>query len=179
MLTPLLNIGVYYLIFGLLLHTNRGVPNFIAFLAVGVFVFAFCTDSMAAGVAGDHRQPRAGPRPAVPARGAARVDHAGGVHAPDLLDGGPHPDRAAQWRAGDVALAGTRARDRAAGLFCLGLAFVVARLGARVPDMAEILPFVTRMWMYTSGVMYSVQVFTPGHAAWVSNIMSSTPATCT
>ena len=33
LLTPLLNILVYYLIFGLLLHTNRGIPNFIAFLS--------------------------------------------------------------------------------------------------------------------------------------------------
>src|SRR5664279_5514013 len=46
LLTPLLNILVYYLIFGLLLHTNRGVPNYIAFLSVGVFVFAFCTSSL-------------------------------------------------------------------------------------------------------------------------------------
>jgi teichoic acid transport system permease protein len=49
LLTPLLNILVYYLIFGLLLHSNRGIPNFIAFLSVGVFTFAFCTASLVAG----------------------------------------------------------------------------------------------------------------------------------
>ena len=40
-LTPLLNAGVYYLIFGLLLGTNRGVPDYVSFLVTGVFVFNF------------------------------------------------------------------------------------------------------------------------------------------
>ena len=40
-LTPLLNAGVYYLIFGLLLNANRGVPDYISFLVTGVFVFNF------------------------------------------------------------------------------------------------------------------------------------------
>ena len=40
-LTPLLNAGVYYLIFGLLLGTNRGVPDYISFLVTGIFVFNF------------------------------------------------------------------------------------------------------------------------------------------
>src|SRR5690348_8018578 len=31
-LTPLLNAAVYYLIFGVILGTNRGVPNFLGFL---------------------------------------------------------------------------------------------------------------------------------------------------
>jgi teichoic acid transport system permease protein len=60
-------------------------------------------------------------------------------------------------------------------MFCLGLAFVVARLGARIPDMAEILPFFARMWMYASGVMYSVTVFTQGHAGWLSTVMTLNP----
>src|ERR1700689_3073535 len=40
-LTPLLNAAVYYLIFGIILGTNRGVPNFLAFLITGIFVFNF------------------------------------------------------------------------------------------------------------------------------------------
>ena len=40
-LTPLLNAGVYFLIFGLLLHINRGIPNYLGFLVTGVFVFNF------------------------------------------------------------------------------------------------------------------------------------------
>src|ERR1700754_4817452 len=40
-LTPLLNVAVYFLIFGVLLHVSRGVPNYLAFLITGVFVFTF------------------------------------------------------------------------------------------------------------------------------------------
>jgi hypothetical protein len=40
-LTPLLNAGVYFLDFGLMLHINRGIPNYLAFLVTGVFVFNF------------------------------------------------------------------------------------------------------------------------------------------
>src|SRR6202041_1590535 len=40
-LTPLLNAGVYYLIFGLLFEAARGVAHYPAFLITGVFVFAF------------------------------------------------------------------------------------------------------------------------------------------
>jgi teichoic acid transport system permease protein len=61
-------------------------------------------------------------------------------------------------------------------MFCLGLAFITARLGALVPDTTQILPFISRVWMYTSGVMFSVQVVTRGHAAWVSTVMQLNPA---
>ena len=37
-LTPLLNAAVYYLIFGIILDTSRGVPNFPAFLITGIFM---------------------------------------------------------------------------------------------------------------------------------------------
>ena len=50
-------------------------------------------------------------------------------------------------------------------MFCLGLAFVVARIGAQLPDATQLLPFISRVWMYMSGVMYSVSVFTRGHPA--------------
>ena len=40
-LTPLLNAAVYFLIFGVILDTRRGVPNFIPFLVTGVFIFNF------------------------------------------------------------------------------------------------------------------------------------------
>jgi teichoic acid transport system permease protein len=60
-------------------------------------------------------------------------------------------------------------------MFCLGLAFVVARIGARVPDTTQVLPFVSRIWMYTSGVMYSITVFAQGHASWVATVLTYNP----
>lgn len=174
-LTPLLNIGVYYLIFGLLLQTNRGVPNYIAFLSVGVFVFTFCTSSMITGsraITGNLGLVRAlqFPRAVLPVSTTLvafmRLLYSLVVLIPIVLISG----EPITWRWLELvpALA-------LQAVFCLGLSFVVARLGARVPDMAEILPFVSRMWMYTSGVMYSVQTFTQGHPAWVSIVMTLNP----
>ncbi len=49
LLNPILGVAVYYLVFGVLLEVTRGVDNFIAFLAVGVFVFRFTQKSTMAG----------------------------------------------------------------------------------------------------------------------------------
>ncbi len=175
-LTPLLNIGVYYLIFGLLLNTNRGVPNYIAYLSVGVFIFTFCTSSLITGsraITGNLGLVRAlqFPRAVLPVSttlvALTRLIYSLMILIPIvLLSGEP-----ITWRWLELIPA-----VALQSLFCLGLAFVVARLGARVPDMAEILPFVARMWMYTSGVMYSVQVFTQGHPGWVATVMTVNPA---
>ena len=176
LLTPLLNIAVYYLIFGLLLKTNRGVPNYIAFLSVGVFVFAFCTTAMTSGakaITGNLGLVRAlqFPRAVLPVSttlvALMQLIYSMIILLPIvLLSGAP-----LTWRWIELIPA-----VALQSMFCLGLAFAVARLGARVPDMAEILPFVARMWMYASGVMYSVQVFTQGHPAWVSTVMTLNPA---
>ena len=48
-LTPLLNSGVYYLIFGVLFKANRGIGNYIAYLVTGVFIFAFTERSIVVG----------------------------------------------------------------------------------------------------------------------------------
>jgi teichoic acid transport system permease protein len=176
LLTPLLNIAVYYLIFGLLLKTNRGVPNYIAFLSVGVFVFAFCTTSMTSGaraITGNLGLVRAlqFPRAVLPVSttlvALMQLVYSMIVLIPIvILTGAPITLR---WLELIPAVA-------LQACFCLGLAFGVARLGARIPDMTEILPFVARMWMYTSGVMYSVSVFTKGHPAWVATVMNLNPA---
>jgi len=50
LLTPLVNAGVYFLIFGVILGTRGRVPNFIGYLCVGVFVFNFTMLVLAAAV---------------------------------------------------------------------------------------------------------------------------------
>jgi teichoic acid transport system permease protein len=175
LLTPLLNILVYYLIFGLLLHTNRGIPNFIAFLSVGVFIFTFCTRSLTAGakaITANSGLVRAlqFPRAVLPLSitvvALLRLLYSLLVLIPIVLISG----EPLTWNWLELAPA-----IALQAMFCLGLAFVVARLGAQVPDMTEILPFVSRIWMYTSGVMYSVQVFSAGHAAWVGTLLTLNP----
>jgi teichoic acid transport system permease protein len=175
LLTPLLNIAVYYLIFGLLLNTARGVPNFIAYLTVGVFVFSYCTSSLNAGsksITGNLGLVRAlqFPRAVLPLATTLRVLlqllFSLVVMVPILLISGEPVTW--NWLELIPALA-------LQSMFCLGIAFVVARIGAHVPDTVQVLPFISRIWMYTSGVMYSVTVFTRGHAAWVHTVLTNNP----
>jgi teichoic acid transport system permease protein len=175
LLTPLLNIAVYYLIFGLLLHTNRGVPNFIGFLAVGVFVFSFCQSSLTSGaqaITGNLGLVRAlqFPRAVLPLSttlvALLRLLYSLVVIVPILLISG----EPVAWRWLELLPALVLQT-----LFCLALSFAVARIGARVPDTTQILPFVSRVWMYMSGVMYSVQVFAQGHPSWVSSVLTLNP----
>lgn len=175
LLTPLFNILVYYLIFGLLLHTSRGVSNYIAFLSVGVFVFGFCTSSLTTGarsITGNLGLVRAlqFPRAVLPVSttlvALRRLINSLVVLFPIVLISG----EPLTWRW--LELVPILALQT---MFCLGLAFVVARLGSRVPDTTEILPFLARLWMYTSGVMYSVAVFTRGRPGWVHTVLTLNP----
>lgn len=175
LLTPLLNIAVYYLIFGLLLHTNRGVPNYIAFLTVGVFFFSFCQTSLVAGSRSITQNlglvralqfPRAVLPMSTTLVALLQLLYSLIVMIPILLLSGVPPTP--QWLELVPALA-------LQTMFCLGLAFAVARVGARVPDTTQVLPFVSRVWMYSSGVMYSIAVFTKGHPSWVSTLLTYNP----
>lgn len=175
LLTPLLNIAVYYLIFGLLLHTNRGVPNYIAFLSVGVFVFAFCTSSLVSGSRAITKNlglvralqfPRAVLPLSTTLVALLQLLFSLLVLFPLLLITGE--PLALRWFELVPAIV-------LQSMFCLGLAFIFARIGARVPDTTQLLPFVSRIWMYLSGVMYSIPVFVKAHGHWLSTIMNLNP----
>lgn len=174
-LTPLLNVGVYYVIFGVLLHTSRGVHNFIAFLSVGVFVFSFCTGSVTSGaraITANLGLVRAlqFPRAVLPLSttlvALMQLLYSLLIMVPILLITGERPSL--RWFELIPAL-GLQT------MFCLGLAFIAARMGAKVPDTVQTLPFVTRVWMYTSGVMFSVAVFGKHHAPWVRTVLNVNP----
>jgi teichoic acid transport system permease protein len=48
-LTPLLNAGVYYVVFGILFQQNRGIYHYTAYLVIGVFIFSFTERSIVVG----------------------------------------------------------------------------------------------------------------------------------
>ena len=175
LLTPLLNVAVYYLIFARLLHTDRGVPNFIAFLSVGVFFFGFCHSAVISGaraIISNIGLVRAlqFPRAVLPISttlvGLLNLIYSLVIVIPLLLISGvPVTLRWVEL----VPVIGLQA------MFCLGLAFFAARVGALIPDISQVLPFVARVWMYTSGVMYSVQVFSKGHSGLILTILTNNP----
>jgi teichoic acid transport system permease protein len=175
-LTPLLNAGVYYLIFGLLFETARAVNHFPAFLMVGVFVFAFTERAVVTGsnvMRANLQLIRAlyFPRASLP---LAYVI----VELQQMLIGmcviivvmlfsGQYPSW--YWLLViPVVVLQT--------LFNTGAALIVARLGGAMADVSELIPFFLRISRYFCGVMYLIYTVTYRFPGWVGKVLSLNPA---
>lgn len=175
-LTPLLNAAVYYLIFGLLLHTSRGVSNFIGFLTVGIFIFNYTQRSVLTGsraISGNLDLIRAlhFPRATLPiAMTLEELERLGFsllVMAVIVLATG-EPLTWAWLSVLPVIVLQT--------LFNVGASFAMARAGAQVSDVSQVLPFVLRTWLYLSGVFYSISHFAGGAHPRIEHLMQMNPA---
>jgi teichoic acid transport system permease protein len=156
-ITPLLNAAVYYLIFGIILDTSRGVPNFLAFLITGIFVFnftqrAFITTSRVMPDSLPLIRALPFPRACLPI-GYVLIELEQLVMSMVVLavivlaSGEP---LTWYWLLAIPAL-GLQT------VFNVGMGLFLARLGAGADDFSQLLPFLVRTWMYASGVMYSIQ----------------------
>ncbi|GAA2674521.1 ABC transporter permease [Streptomyces lunalinharesii] len=161
-ITPLLNAGVYYLIFGVLIGTRKGVPDYIPYLVTGVFVFTFLQNSVMTGtraISGNLGLVRAlhFPRACLPISFCLaqlqQLLYSMAVLVVILLAFGQVPTWS--WLLVLPALT-------LQFVFNTGLAMVMARLGSKTPDLAQLMPFIMRTWMYASGVMFSISLITQG-----------------
>ena len=176
--TPLLNAAVYYLIFGLILQTKRGIPQevFVPFLVTGVFVFTFTQSSVMAGVraiSGNLGLVRAlhFPRASLPIsfslQQLQQLLYSMVVLVSVAVIFGSYP--ALSWLLILPALV-------LQFLFNTGLALIMARLGSKTPDLAQLMPFVMRTWMYASGVMFSIPLMLKGKPSWIADVLQYNPA---
>lgn len=159
LLTPLLNAAVYYLLFGLLLQANRGVENYEAFLIIGVFVFTYTQRSVHSGtvaISGNLNMIRAlhFPRATLPLAFTLielqQLMVSVMVMLAIVLVTG-EPVTWAWLLLLPILLLQT--------MFNTGASLAMARVGARYPDIRQLLPFMLRAWLYVSGVFYSVDQF--------------------
>ena len=158
---PLLDGLTFFLIFGLLLNASRGVENYIGFLLIGVFMFASSSASLTGG-AGVMTAGRtlirgfAFPRAAIPIAYAVRETLAMvprlAVMFALILVVPPHALPSRTWLLFPVLLVLQL-------LLNTGLVLYAARFAFAVPDLRLVLGFFTRLWMYGSGVMYSIERF--------------------
>lgn len=175
-MTPLLNAAVYYLIFGLLIGTSKGIDNFIAFLVTGVFIFTFTQSSVMSGVraiAGNLgliralHFPRASMPIALTLMQLQQLLMSMFVLLSIVLMTGETPDLS--WLLAIPALL-------TQWVFNTGLALIVARLGSKMTDLAQLMPFMLRTWMYVSGVMYSIDKLTATAPHFVRILLDINPA---
>ena len=167
LLNPMLTIGVFYLIFGVLLGVDRGVDNFILFLTVGLFVFQFTQRSTTQGASSivknlgivrAFRFPRVIlPITAVMTEAAAALPTFLVMYAVALLTGEP-----VRWQWALVPVV-----FFVQVWFNIAAAMIAARATTHFRDLTQILPFVFRLLLYGSGVIFNVTAYATGsHAIW-------------
>ncbi|HEY0540593.1 MAG TPA: ABC transporter permease [Actinoallomurus sp.] len=175
LLTPLLNAAVYYLIFGVLLGRKGDVTHYIPFLVIGVFFFHFTQRSITSGaksVQANLSLIRAlhFPRAALPFSFTIvelqQLFAAMSVLVVIMLGFQEYP--AWSWLLIIPVLLLML-------LFNMGASLVVARIGAFVPDLSQLLPFILRTWLYFSGIMYSLYSLTSRLPFWAIRLMEANP----
>lgn len=157
LLNPLLLIGTYWLIFGVVLNTSRGVDNFIAFLTVGVFTFRYSQKCAVDGASSISRnvglmRSIAFPRAVLPISAVLGETLSFLPSLAVMLFVALVTGEALQWSW--LLLPVLFASQF---VFNLGLAFSAARLTDRFADVENLLPYAFRLLFYGSGVLYSVE----------------------
>ncbi len=175
-LTPLLNSAVYYLIFGILFQQNRGIEHYIGYLVSGVFVFAFTERSIVVGstvmranialIRALHFPRACLPLAYVMVELQQLLLSMLVMFAIVLGDGEP-----LTWYwlylVPVLVLQAT---------FNMGAALIMARLGAGAQDFSQLIPFLTRIWRYFCGVMYSIASLPATLPEWAKDVLSLNPA---
>jgi teichoic acid transport system permease protein len=174
-LTPLINAGVYYVIFGLLINTSKNIENFVAYLCAGVFIFGFTQSVVQAGaqaITANMGLIRAlhFPRASLPI--AISLVEVRNLVASMvvllsimLITGEP---LTVEWlMIFPVLLLQT--------IFNAGLALLVSRLGAKVHDIRQLIPYIMRIWMYGSAILYPVTFFAERLHGWQLALVEANP----
>lgn len=157
LLNPALLVGVYFLVFGVLLDTNRGVEHFLAFLTIGILMFQYtqrCAVNGASTISSSEGLLRSIQFPRVLLPVSALVFETA-AFVPAILVmllvamfSGVTPGVSWLLLAPVLLLQLT---------FNLGTVLVVARLADRYRDIQQVLPFLFRILLYVSGILFSVQ----------------------
>lgn len=155
-LNPLVLIASYYAIFGILLKTDRGIDNFVGFLAIGVVMFTFTSSVITRGVkaiTGNLPLVRAlhFPRAILPIS-VGLTEFLATVPAFVLLFvlmlvTGETPDW--EWALFPLAVV-------LQGIALVGVAFIGARMVNISRDLGNLIPVTVRLLRYVSGVFFPV-----------------------
>ncbi|MER7367955.1 ABC transporter permease [Nonomuraea wenchangensis] len=178
-LTPLLNAAIYYVMFGLILGGSKNIPNYPAFLLTGMFVFTYTQRTVTAGarsISGNLSLIRAlhFPRASLPLAYTIQelqqlAVSMGVLLVIVLITGEPI---SWFWLMVPVVLL-------LQTMFNIGAGLVMARLGASLRDLGQLLPFIMRTWLYASGVFFAIHdkvVGSAGLPEWVATAMYLNPA---
>ncbi len=167
LLNPALSIGVYFLIFGLLLDTTRGVENFMLFLTIGLFIFQYTqriTVTGANSIIGNIGLLKAirFPRALLPVTSSltetlTSLPTFAIIYVMAVLTG---EQFRWTWFLLPLILA-------VQFFFNTGTAFVSARVTTHFRDTTQILPFIFRLLLYASGVIFAADAYVSPSLKWL------------
>lgn len=159
LVNPILQIAVYFVVFGLILGTDRGVGNFLPFLAIGIFAFGYTRKVVIGGARSLIRNRGlihsiSFPRAVLPLSLSVTETVAFAFPFATMLGlsviTGETPSL--RWLLVLPVFA-------AQALFSLGVGFIAARITFYFRDFENILDFLFRMAFYFSGVLFYVDRF--------------------
>jgi teichoic acid transport system permease protein len=174
-LTPLINATVYYVIFGVILNTKHGVDNFVPYLCTGVFIFGFTASVVQAGIGAVSSN-----------MGLIRALHFPRASLPLAITMVEIRNMIASMAVLMLIVLGfgepiTWEWLLIVPIFMLqsifngGLAMAAARLGSKVADFKQLVPFIMRIWMYGSAVLYPVSRFSDHLTGWKLAVVEANP----
>ncbi|MDX1619522.1 MAG: ABC transporter permease [Nitriliruptorales bacterium] len=189
-LNPMMLVAVYFLMFGLILGVDRGMPNFIGFLAVGIFTYSFLQKSTTSGASsivnnlGLIRSLQF-PRALLPISSVFKETLAYGttllvmvlvilVTEVQACAGDEVPAACATFTI--PVTPGWLMFVPIFGLmlfFGMGAAFITARMTDHVRDTTNFLPYLFRIAFYVSGVLYPVDRFV--REPWMKDVFNANP----
>lgn len=160
-LSPLLNGLGFFIIFGVILQTSRGIENFVGFLVIGVFFFQLtmrCVTGGTQAIRSGKSMIRAFafPRAALPITVVVRevMNFVPTFAVLVIVLFALPPVENITWRVVLVIPAFV-----CQVLFAQGCAFLLARLGHMLPDISNLVSVLSRFWLYASGVFFSIDRF--------------------
>jgi teichoic acid transport system permease protein len=159
-LSPMLLIAIYFLVFGVIYRGLAQIETFYSFLTISLFSFLFSSRTMQSsagvlstsiGMMQNLRFPRASlPLAAVYRELLVYLASLPIMFIVMLIDG-ISPD--ARWLAlVPVVIAQV--------VFNAGLGLAVSRMSSHMPDIRNVIPYLARLLIYMSGVMYTLDFLT-------------------
>lgn len=177
-LNPILLGSAYFMVFGIMLGTGRGIENFVAYLIIGVFMYRFTATTVVAG-----SKAITGNRALVSAFNFPRLTLPLAINVRELMRQAPvyitmfalvliiPPLEPISWKwLMFIPIVAVQF------LFNIGLSLVLARIVAEWNDFTHIITFGTRIWMYLSAIFYGVERFED--IPIVLNFMYANPLFC-
>lgn len=174
-LQPLLEVGVYALIFGVVLNVSRGIENFLGFLVIGVIFFGFISRGLtrSAGLIQSSRgliSSFSFPRAAIAFSAVLRslLDNLTPAIVAVTLALLFQSHKPVSWTIVLIIPIFLLIH-----IFILGATLIIARMTAFVPDFKSLVSLFVRALFFVSGVFFSIERFSGN--GMLQDIMSANP----